>query len=137
MNKRLLALQVFEEIIKEYLYIPQVSIYADTTVVLVGNDLFEKVRLLFSYLRMKNLDLDIEGFNALLRTSMEFDISEVAMECFQLMEVAECKLGESTFRILINGFGSKAEMDLLAIVKQEAEKYFCESLEFLLVEKEE
>lgn len=137
MNKRLLALQVFEEIIKEYLYIPQVSIYADTTVVLVGNDLFETVRLLFSYLRTKNLDLDIEGFNALLRTSMEFDISEVAMECFQLMEVAECKLGESTFRILINGFGSKAEMDLLAIVKQEAEKYFCESLEFLLVEKEE
>lgn len=137
MNKRLLALQVFEEIIKEYLYIPQVSIYADTTVVLVGNDLFETVRLLFSYLRTKNLDLDIEGFNALLRTSMEFDISKVAMECFQLMEVAECKLGESTFRILINGFGSKAEMDLLAIVKQEAEKYFCESLEFLLVEKEE
>lgn len=105
--------------------------------VLASNGLFEKVRLLLLYMRAESLDADTEGFNALLRTLMEFDIYEVAVECFQLMEAAGCEPDESTFRILINGFEAKGEMDLSAIVRQEAGKYFGESLEFLLVEKEE
>lgn len=142
-NEALLSLQVFEEIRKEYWYKPQVSVYADMVAVVASNGLFEKVHLLFSYLRAEILnadadaDAEAEGFNALLTTLMEFGIYEVVMECFQLMKEVGCEPDESTFRILINGFESKGEMDLSAIVRQEAEKYFGESLEFLLEKEEE
>lgn len=133
--------QVFEEIRKEYWYKPQVSYYADMVAVVASNGLFEKVHLLFSYLKAEILnadaDAEAEGFNALLTTLMEFGIYEVIMECFQLMKEVGCEPDESTFRILINGFESKGEMDLSAIVRQEAEKYFDESLEFLLEKEEE
>ncbi|KAJ8638723.1 hypothetical protein MRB53_012990 [Persea americana] len=142
-NEPFLSLQVFEEIRKEYWYKPQVSVYADMVAVVASNGLFEKVHLLFSYLRAEILnadadaDVEAEGFNVLLTTLMEFGIYEVVMECFQLMKEAGCEPDKSTFRILINGFESKGEMDLSAIVRQEAEKYFGESLEFLLEKEEE
>ncbi|XXG57473.1 hypothetical protein AAC387_Pa03g4615 [Persea americana] len=142
-NEPFLSLQVFEEIRKEYWYKPQVSVYADMVAVVASNGLFEKVHLLFSYLRAEILnadadaDVEAEGFNVLLTTLMEFGIYEVVMECFQLMKEVGCEPDNSTFRILINGFESKGEMDLSAIVRQEAEKYFGESLEFLLEKEEE
>ncbi|XP_058070347.1 protein THYLAKOID ASSEMBLY 8-like, chloroplastic [Magnolia sinica] len=131
-----LALQVFEGIRKEYWYKPQASVYADMIAVLASNGLFEKVELLLSYMKMEIVDADIEGFNAVLRTLMEFGISQTAMECFLLMKEVNCEPDEITFRILINGFESMGEVGLSAIVRQEAGKYFGGSMEFL-EEKEE
>ncbi|OVA00679.1 Pentatricopeptide repeat [Macleaya cordata] len=136
-NEALLALQVFEDVRKEYWYKPQVLIYADLITVLASNGLFEKVELVFLDLKMENrLEADTDGFNALLRTLMEFGIYRLSMECFQLMKKVGCEPDESTFRILINGLDSKGETGLSAIFRQEAEKYFGEHLEFL-EEKEE
>eukprot|EP00262_Sarcandra_glabra_P009019 TRINITY_DN22994_c0_g1_i1.p1 TRINITY_DN22994_c0_g1~~TRINITY_DN22994_c0_g1_i1.p1 ORF type:complete len:240 (-),score=42.17 TRINITY_DN22994_c0_g1_i1:77-796(-) len=130
-NEAILALQVFEDVRKEHWYKPQVSVYADMIAVLASNGLFEKVELLFSYMKMESLDADTAGFNGLLRTLMEFNITQTSMECFYLMKEVGCEPDESTFRILINGFESKGEDGLSAIVRQEAEKYFGGSLEFL------
>lgn len=136
-NEGLLSLQVFEEIRKEDWYKPQVSVYADTIAVLASNSLLEEIQQLFSYMKMESLDADIESFNALLRTFMDFSLYHFALECFYLMNEVGCEPDESTFRILINGFESKGQTDLSAIVRQEAEKYFGGSLEFLEQKEEE
>ncbi|KAF8406743.1 hypothetical protein HHK36_008835 [Tetracentron sinense] len=131
-NQAPLALQVFEDVRKEYWYKPQVLLYADMITMLANNGLFEKVELLFLYLKMEyNLEGDTESFNAMLRTLMEFSMTGLAMECLPLMKVVGCEPDKSTFKILINGLESKGETGLAAIVRQEAEKYFGSSLEFL------
>uniref|UniRef100_A0A5B7BWQ0 Pentatricopeptide repeat-containing protein n=1 Tax=Davidia involucrata TaxID=16924 RepID=A0A5B7BWQ0_DAVIN len=135
-NECLLALKVFEDIRKEYWYQPQVSLYADVISVLASNGLFEKVELLFMQMKMESsLEPDIEGFNALLE-SLIYNFTGIAMECFYLMKTIGCEPDKSSFRILINGLESKGQFGFSTIVRQEARKYYGESLEFL-EEKEE
>ncbi|XP_010270549.1 PREDICTED: pentatricopeptide repeat-containing protein At1g62350-like [Nelumbo nucifera] len=131
-NEALLALKVFEDIRKEYWYKPQVLVYAGMIKVLANNGLFEMVERVFLYMKMEsNLEADLEAFNALLQTFMDFSIIELVMECFHLMKVVECEPDKSTFKILINGLESKGETGLSTIVRQEAKKYYGGSLEFL------
>ncbi|RVW48256.1 Protein thylakoid assembly 8, chloroplastic [Vitis vinifera] len=96
-----------------------------------------KVHLLLSYLKKETgLELETEGFNALLRTLIDFDMTGPAMECFQLMKTSGCEPNKSSFRILIKGLESKGELDISATVKLDAQKYFGESLEFLEEEED-
>lgn len=136
-NECLLALKVFDDVRKEYWYKPQVSLYAEMIRVLGSNGLFEQVHLLLSYLKKETgLELETEGFNALLRTLIDFDMTGPAMECFQLMKTSGCEPNKSSFRILIKGLESKGELDISATVKLDAQKYFGESLEFLEEEED-
>ncbi|KAA8546193.1 hypothetical protein F0562_020913 [Nyssa sinensis] len=135
-NECLLALKVFEDVRKEYWYKPQVSLYADMISVLASHGLSEKVELLFMQLKMETgLEPDIEAFNALLESLIN-NFPEIAVECFYLMKTIRCEPDKSSFQILINGLESKGQIGFSIIVKQEAQKYYGESLEFL-EEKEE
>ncbi|XP_058224021.1 protein THYLAKOID ASSEMBLY 8, chloroplastic [Rhododendron vialii] len=135
-NECLLALKVFKVVQNEHWYKPQISLYGEIISVLGSNELYEKVDLLFTELKTETgMEHDIEGFNVLLENLMSFDMIELAMECFFLMKSLGCEPDKSSFRILINGLESKGETGLLAIVRQEAEKYYGEHLAFL--EKEE
>lgn len=98
--------------------------------------MYGKVDLLVTELKTETaMEHDVEGFNVLLENLMSFDQTELAMQCFSLMKSLGCEPDESSFRILINGLESKGESGLLAIVRQEAGKYYGEHLAFL--EKEE
>ncbi|OAY63262.1 pentatricopeptide repeat-containing protein At2g36240-like [Ananas comosus] len=135
-GEALLALQVFEEIRKEYWYKPQLSLYTDMTNVLASSGLNEKVELMCSYLKAESLEADTEGFNSLLKVLLEFGFTHLAVDCFRLMKLWESDPDETTYRVLINGLESKGEMDLYSSLRLEAENYFGGPLEFL-GEKEE
>ncbi|KAJ4967281.1 hypothetical protein NE237_019130 [Protea cynaroides] len=130
-NEPLLALKVFEEVQKESWYKPQMLLYADMISVLASNGMLDIVERLFLYLKMESsLDADTEGFNALLKTLMEFGTTGLVMDCFHLMKAVRCEPDKSTFRILIDGLELKGEATLSAIARKEAEKHFG-GLEFL------
>ncbi|KAK1282253.1 Pentatricopeptide repeat-containing protein [Acorus calamus] len=135
-NEGLLALQVFEEIRKEYWYKPQFSVYVDMITVLASNGLYEKVKVLCSYLKSEDLEADIEGFNSVLVALMDFGITKTAMECFRLMKLVGCEPDESTFKILINGLELKGESNVSEFVREEAVSRFGPSLDFLNEEEE-
>lgn len=125
-------LQVFEDIRKEYWYKPQVSLYADMIKVMVSNELFEQAELLCLCLKKEtNLQPDIEGFNALLTTSISFNLPKLSMECYYLMKGVGCEPDRSSFRVLIKGLESMGETGPLGIVRQDAQHLYGESLEFL------
>ncbi|KAF7138814.1 hypothetical protein RHSIM_Rhsim07G0221500 [Rhododendron simsii] len=131
-NEYLLALKVFKVVQNEHWYKPQISLYGEIISVLGSNELYGKVDLLFTEVKTETgVEHDIEGFNVLLENLMSFDMTELAMECFSLMKSLGCEPDKSSFRILINGLESKGEAGLLAIVRQEAEKYYGEHLAFL------
>ncbi|KAM7482827.1 hypothetical protein LguiB_007410 [Lonicera macranthoides] len=131
-NECFLALKVFEDVRKEHWYKPQLQLYAEIISVLGSNGLFDKVELLFKDLGMEsNLEPDIKGFNALLESLMSFSIIGLTMECFYLMKSVGCDPDRQTFKILINGLESNGEASLSAPVRQEAQKYYGESLDFL------
>ncbi|CAL8177680.1 unnamed protein product [Prunus armeniaca] len=131
-NECFLALKVFEDIRKEHWYRPQVSLYADMIKVMASNELFEQVELLCLCLKKEtNLHPELEAFNALLTTLISFNIPKLAMECYYLMKEVGCEPDRSSFRILINGLESMGETGLSGILRQDAQKYYGESLEFL------
>lgn len=135
-NECLLVLKVFKVVQNEHWYKPQISLYGEIISVLGSKELYDKVDLMFTELKTETgVEHDIEGFNVLLENLMSFDMTELAMECFSLMKSLGHEPDKSSFRILINGLESKGEAGLLAIVRQEAEKYYGEHLAFL--EKEE
>ncbi|XP_020526494.1 pentatricopeptide repeat-containing protein At3g46870 isoform X2 [Amborella trichopoda] len=133
--RKVFVTKVFEDVRKEYWYKPQVSLYADMIAVLARNGSFEKVKLLFSDLKMEILEGDIEGFNGLLRTFIEFGMAGAATECYHLMRKVQCEPDKSTFMILINGLESLGNFDFASKLRSEAEKYFGD-LEFFLEENE-
>lgn len=126
----LLALQVFEEVRKEYWYKPQLLVYNDMIKVLASNGLLDKVELVCSYLKTECWEADTEGFNSLMGTLLEFGFTQYAMDCYRLMKLWNIEPDESTFRILINGLESMGEMDLSMALKQEGEMYFGGPLDF-------
>lgn len=136
-NQCLLALKVFEDIQEEYWYKPQVSLYAEIISALGCNGLYERVELLVVQLKMEtSLEPETVAFNVLLKKLMSFNMTGLAMECFYLMKSLGCEPDKSSFRILIYGLESKGEVGLSSNVRQEAEKFYGKSLEFL-EEKEE
>ncbi|KAK4561897.1 hypothetical protein RGQ29_004663 [Quercus rubra] len=131
-NECELALKVFEDVRKEYWYKPRVSLYAEMITVLASNGLFEDVELLHSYLKAEHgLNPEIEGFNALFKTLISFNRTELAMECYHLMKEVGCEPDKSSFRIIITGLELNGETKFSAMVRQDAQMYYGECLEFL------
>ncbi|KDP47029.1 hypothetical protein JCGZ_10756 [Jatropha curcas] len=137
-NHCLLALQVFEDIRKEYWYKPQPSLYNDMIKVMASNGHLEQVQLLCAYLKSENnLVVETEAFGALLTTLVSFNLTRLAMECYDFMKAVGYEPDRSTFRTLINGLESIGESSASAILRQDAQKYYGESLEFLLEDEAE
>lgn len=136
-NECLLSLLVFEDVRKEYWYKPQASLYAEIISVLGSNELFEQVELIFSILKTENsFEAKTQDLNALLESLMSFNMTGLAMECFYFMKSLGCEPDRSTFRILVNQLESNGETNCAASIRQEAQKYYGESLEFLEEQEE-
>ncbi|KAK1305786.1 hypothetical protein QJS10_CPA10g00067 [Acorus calamus] len=86
--------------------------------VLASNGLYEKVKVLCSYLKSEDLEADIEGFNYVLVTLMDFGITKTAMECFRMIKLVGWEPDESTFKILINGLESNGESNVSEFVRE-------------------
>lgn len=136
-NECLLALKVFDDIRKDVWYKPRLLLYTDMISVLASNGLFKEVELIYSYLKTENsLDPDIVGFNALLNALISFKLTHLVMDCYGLMKAVDCEPDRSSFRILINGLESIGETGLSGLLRQDAQKIYGESLEFLEEEEE-
>ncbi|XP_065853660.1 protein THYLAKOID ASSEMBLY 8-like, chloroplastic [Euphorbia lathyris] len=136
-NHCLLALQVFEEIRKEYWYKPQLSLYNDLIKVLASNGYMDQVALVCSYLKAEsNLQAETESFNALFTTFLTSNLSGLVMDFYDLMKAVNCEPDRSTFKILINGLESRGEYTVSAVLRQDACKYYGESLDFLEEQEE-
>ncbi|KAL0334486.1 UNVERIFIED_CONTAM: Pentatricopeptide repeat-containing protein [Sesamum radiatum] len=135
-NQCLLALKVFRDIRNEVWYRPQLLLYAEMITVLGSNGLLEKVELLIMELKAEStVNPDIEGFNMLLQSLMNLNLTALAMECFYLMKSLSCDPDRISFKILIDGLKSNKEMKLLAIIREDAKRYYGCHVNFL--EKEE
>ena len=121
---------MFEEIRKEQWYKPNLSVYVDLIAVLERNGSLEDAERVCSYLMRERWDPDINGFNRLFRTLLDFGRVHITMSCYRLMKLWEIDPEEETFRILILGLESMAEMEIAGELRQEAQKYFG-SLDFL------
>ncbi|EEF48000.1 pentatricopeptide repeat-containing protein At1g62350 [Ricinus communis] len=138
-NHCLLALKVFKDIRKEYWYKPQVSLYDDMIKAMASNGYFEQVELLCIYLKTETnlIEPETDAFNALFTTLITFNLSGFAMEFYGLMKAVKCEPDRLTFRILINGLESMGESSASAILRQDAHKFYGQSLEFLEEEEDE
>lgn len=133
-DQSLLALMVFAEIRKEHWYKPDVSLYAEIILVLAKNGLFGKVDFIFLELKSEKGRLEAkktEGFNNLLQTLMIYNLVELTMDCFELMKEVGCEPDRSTFKLLVCQLESKGEISLSELIKEEAHKYYGDSLEFI------
>ncbi|KAL3641779.1 hypothetical protein CASFOL_012594 [Castilleja foliolosa] len=127
-----LALKVFEDVRKEDWYRPQLFLYAEMVTVLGRNELLDKVELLIQTLKAEsNLKPDLEGFKVLIESLTSLNLSGLAVECFYLMKSLSCDPDRLLFKILIDGLESNGESDLLAVIKQDAEKYYGKFIDFL------
>ncbi|KAF3651795.1 putative pentatricopeptide repeat-containing protein-like isoform X2 [Capsicum annuum] len=123
---------VFEEVQKEVTYRPKLKLYAEIVSCLGSNEMLEDINCLIMALKMESsLEPDVEDFYALLESLIKFHLTRLALEVFYLMKMRGCDPDRLTFKLLINGLESNEEMDLSAFVRQEAEKYFGQSLNFL------
>ena len=102
--------------------------------VLAKNGLFDKVDLIFLELKSEKGRLEAkktEGFNNMLQTFMIYNLVELTMDCFELMKEVGCEPDRSTFKLLVCQLESKGEMSLSELIKEEAHKYYGDSLEFI------
>ncbi|KAG5582086.1 hypothetical protein H5410_052713, partial [Solanum commersonii] len=137
-NQCLLALKVFEEVQKEISYRPQLKLFAEIVSCLGSNGLLEDINCLIMALKMESsLEPHVEGFYALLESLMKFNLTRLALEVFYLMKLRGCDPDKLTFKLLINGLESNEETNLSDFVRQEAEKYYGQSLDFLDETEEE
>ncbi|KAL4585115.1 hypothetical protein LXL04_009730 [Taraxacum kok-saghyz] len=129
----LLALTVFAEIKKEHWYKPQVLLYTDIISVLAKNNLYDDVDTIFLELKTEKgrLEAKTEGLNMLLETLMSYNITKLAMDCFELMKEVGCDPDRSTFKLLVGYLESKGEMSLSEGIRQEAYKYYGDSIEYV------
>ncbi|XP_023751305.1 protein THYLAKOID ASSEMBLY 8, chloroplastic [Lactuca sativa] len=128
-----LALMVFAEIKKEYWYKPQVSLYAEIISVLAKNNMYDDVDMIFLELKTEKgrLEGKTEGFNLFLETLMSYNITRLAMDCFELMKEVGCEPDRSTFKLLVSYLESKGERSLSESIRQEAWKYYGDSIEYV------
>lgn len=121
------------EIQKEHWYKPDVSIYAEIVLVLARNGLYDQVDIIVHELKREKgrLVAKTDGFNVLLETLMTYNLIEHAMDCFELMKEVGCEPDRSTFKLLVAQLESKGETRLSESIKEEAYKYYGDSLEFV------
>ncbi|KAJ9153274.1 hypothetical protein P3X46_026730 [Hevea brasiliensis] len=137
-NHCLLALQVFEDIRKEYWYKPQLSLYNDMIQVMASNGYLKQVEVLCIYLKTEsNLLGETEGFSALMTTLINFKLTRLSMECYDFMKALGYEPDRPTFRMLINGLESIGESGASTILRQDAQNYYGESLDFLEEDEDE
>lgn len=110
--------------------------YAEIVTALGHNGLLEKVEFIVKELKSEiNLEPDLEGFNALLESLMNLNLTGLAMECFYLMKSSSCDPDRLSFKILINGLESTGDTNNLAIVQKESQKYYGDFLTFFETEE--
>lgn len=88
------------------------------------------------YHELKNekgkLEAKTDGFNVLLESLMSCNIvTELVMDCFELMKEVGCDPDRSTFKLLVGYLELRGETGLSNSIKQEAHKYYGDSLEFV------
>ncbi|KAK6119058.1 hypothetical protein DH2020_047208 [Rehmannia glutinosa] len=121
---------------KEDWYRPQLLLYAEMVSVLGSNGLLEKVELLIMELKTENtVNPDLVGFNALLESLMNLNLTGLAMECYYLMKSLSCDPDRLSFKILIDGLKSNRELNHLDVIQRDFEKFYGQFADFL--EKEE
>ncbi|CAA0829698.1 Vacuolar sorting protein 9 (VPS9) domain [Striga hermonthica] len=137
-NQCLLAVQVFEDVRKEDWYKPQLLLYAELVTVLGRNGFLENVGLVIRALKGEdNINAaDLEGFNALLESLMDLNLTGLAMECFYLMKSFSCDPDRRSFKILIDGLKLNGESSLLDVVHKDAKKCYGNFVDFLEEETE-
>lgn len=129
---------MFADVRKEEWYRPQLFVYAEMVAALGSNGLLENVKLLIMELKAEtNVNPDLQGFNALLESLMGSNLTGLAVECFYLMRSVSCDPDRQTFKILIDGLTSNGEMELLAVIQQEAHKFYGPFWDFLDEEETE
>ncbi|CAM8904472.1 unnamed protein product [Rhodiola kirilowii] len=133
-----LALKVFEDIRREFWYKPHVLLFADMIAVFATNELLDEVQFLYSCLKVDShrIEAGIVEFNFLLGALVGSKVNGLAVDCFYLMKELGCEPDRSSFRILINGLEVDGETGESAALRQEAKRYYGESLEFLKDEEE-
>ncbi|KAL8536254.1 hypothetical protein ACS0TY_011766 [Phlomoides rotata] len=137
-NQCLLALKVFEDVRKEEWYRPQLLLYAEMVAALGSNGLLENVKQLIIELKAEtNVNPDLRGFNTLLESLMGSNLTGLAVECYYFMKSVSCDPDRQTFKILIEGLTSNGEMDLLAVIQQEAHKFYGPFWDFIDEEESE
>lgn len=130
--------QVFEDIRKEYWYKPQLSLYNDMIQVMASNGYLKEVEFLCTCLKTEsNLLGETEGFSALMTTLINSNLPRLAMECYDFMKAIGYEPDRPTFRILINGLESLGESGASTILRQDAQRYYGESLDFLVEDEDE
>ncbi|KAL6522473.1 hypothetical protein OROMI_031431 [Orobanche minor] len=131
-NQCPLVLKIFEDVRREDWYRPQLMLYAEMVTVLGRNELLDEVKSLILDLKSEsNVTPDLEGFNALLESLMKLNLTGLAMECFYLMKSLSCDPDRLSYTILIDGLKSNYELDLLALVQQDARKYYGHNGDFV------
>ncbi|KAI7754387.1 hypothetical protein M8C21_010955 [Ambrosia artemisiifolia] len=127
-----LALMVFVEMQKEHWYKPNVSLYAEIISALARNGLYDKVDIIVHELKAEKgrLEAKTEGFNMLLESLMSYNLVKATMDCFELMKEVGCEPDRSTFKLLVAELDSKGETALSDSIRQEAFRYYGDSLVF-------
>ncbi|KAJ9560717.1 hypothetical protein OSB04_005877 [Centaurea solstitialis] len=129
----ILALMVFAEIQKEHWYKPEVSLYAEIISVLARNNLYDKVDVILLELKSEKgrLEGKTDGFNVLMENLTSYNMTQLAMDCFELMKEIGCEPDRSTFKLLVRHLESKGESGLSLGIREEARKYYGDFLDFL------
>ncbi|KAK6159850.1 hypothetical protein DH2020_003231 [Rehmannia glutinosa] len=123
--------QCFEDVRKEDWYRPQLLLYAEMVSVLGSNGLLEKVELLIMELKTENtVNPDLVGFNALLESLMNLNLTGLAMECYYLMKSLSCDPDRLSFKILIDGLKSNRELNHLDVIQRDFEKFYGQFADF-------
>ncbi|EYU44046.1 hypothetical protein ABFS82_02G090500 [Erythranthe guttata] len=132
-NQCLLALKVFEDVRKEEWYKPKLLLIAEMVTVLGSNGLLQEAELVIAQLKAESclLNPDLEGFNALLQSLMNLNLTGLAIECFYLMKSVSCDPDRLSFKILIDGLEANKEIDILAVIQQDAHRYYGQYADFL------
>lgn len=125
----------------EHWYKPKVLLYNEMIHAMGSNGFVEEVQLLFRYLESEitgDLHFKTDEFNQLLTTLISFKLGGLVMECYEWMKsvVVGCEPDRSTFKLLVNGLESIGEFELSVVVRQDAYKFYGESLDFEAEEEE-
>ncbi|CAN6476674.1 unnamed protein product [Victoria cruziana] len=132
----LLALQVFDDVRKEYWYKPQVLLYGEIISALLRNVMTENAKVILSMMKTEISAADDEGLNSLVKTLLEFNMPGMATECFVLMKEVGSEPNKSTFEALVNYMDAKGEFDFSSSIRREAEKQFGVLWDFLIAEEQ-
>ncbi|KAL3581099.1 hypothetical protein D5086_018934 [Populus alba] len=102
---------------------------------LLALKVFEDIRVEHWYLESEitgDLQFKTDEFNQLLATLISFKLGGLVMECYEWMKsvVVGCEPDRSTFKLLVNGLESIGEFELSVVVRQDAYKFYGESLDF-------